>query len=338
LKKTILDVARELNLSPSTISKIVNNNGRISLKTRERVLKYVKESGYVAMDSARKLSAKKSYSIGVIYADISLVGFEHPFFSRILQSFRNFVEPNGYDIVLIVSKLGQNELTYVDWCRNKKVDGVLIVMGNINNQNIKDVVASSFPTVSTDITMPNLTSVFSDDNMGVDLAVDFAINNNFKNIRIVSGPLTVRSFSTRIDRYKQLIIEKNLNSTTDDIMITPGFSYDNGYQAGLSIAKDSKNLPDIILVFSDVLAFGVIRSLQDQGIKVPEDISVVGYDDIDFARHFTPSLTTIRQDVDKIGEIAAKELLDSIENPKTKETKIMQIPVSLVERDSTKKK
>ena len=338
MKKTILDVARELNLSPSTISKIVNNNGRISLKTRERVLKYVKESGYVAMDSARKLSAKKSYSIGVIYADISLVGFEHPFFSRILQSFRNFVEPNGYDIVLIVSKLGQNELTYVDWCRNKKVDGVLIVMGNINNQNIKDVVASSFPTVSTDITMPNLTSVFSDDNMGVDLAVDFAINNNFKNIRIVSGPLTVRSFSTRIDRYKQLIIEKNLNSTTDDIMITPGFSYDNGYQAGLSIAKDSKNLPDIILVFSDVLAFGVIRSLQDQGIKVPEDISVVGYDDIDFARHFTPSLTTIRQDVDKIGEIAAKELLDSIENPKTKETKIMQIPVSLVERDSTKKK
>jgi DNA-binding LacI/PurR family transcriptional regulator len=338
VKKTILDVARELNLSPSTISKIVNNTGRISSKTRERVLKYVKESGYVAMDSARKLSAKKSYSIGVIYADISLIGFEHPFFSRILQSFRDYVEPNGYDIVLIVSKLGQNELTYLEWCRNKKVDGVLIVMGNINNQNIKDVVASSYPTVSTDITMPNLTSVFSDDNMGVDLAVDFAIKNNLNKIKVVSGPLTVRSFSTRIDRFKELIKKRNLESSSDDIMIISGFGYEDGYQAGLSIAKNKNDLPEIILVFSDVLAFGVIRSLQDQGIRVPEDISVIGYDDIDFARHFTPSLSTIRQDVDKIGEIAAIELLQSIENPKAKETRVIQIPVSLIERDSTIKK
>lgn len=337
MKKTIIEVAKELNLSPSTISKIVNGKGRISQETRERVLKYVQESGYVAMSSARILSSKKSWTIGVIYSDISLIGFEHPFFSRILQSFKDEVEKEGYEIVLIVSKLGNNELTYVDWCRNKKVDGVLILMGNINNPNIQQLVASSYPVVSADIVMPNLFSVFSDDVMGVKIFIDYALKLGYKHLGIITGPLTARSFYNRLDHFRMLMKDYQLSYRESDIFVASGFGFEHGYIIGQEIAIND-NHPEIFLVTSDVIAFGVIRGLQDQGIGVPENISIVGYDDIDFAKHYVPALTTIRQDTKEIGLQAAKHLMRLIEDPSKKKQAIELIPVTLIERQSTKKK
>ncbi len=337
MKKTIIEVAKELNLSPSTISKIVNGKGRISQDTRDRVLKYVQESGYVAMSSARILSSKKSWTIGVIYSDISLIGFEHPFFSRILQSFKDEVEKEGYEIVLIVSKLGNIEMTYLDWCRNKKVDGVLILMGNINNPNIQQLVASPIPVVSADIVMPNLYSVFSDDVMGVKLFIEYAQKLGYKHLGIVTGPLTARSFYNRLDHFRMLMKEFHIPYQESDIYVADGFGFEHGYTIGKAIALD-QNHPDIFLVTSDVIAFGVIRGLQDQGMHVPDDISIVGYDDIDFARHYVPALTTIKQDTKEIGLQAARQLMELIADPIQKKQTIQLIPVTLIERQTTKKK
>ncbi|MFU8792523.1 MAG: LacI family DNA-binding transcriptional regulator [Acholeplasmataceae bacterium] len=335
MKKTIIDVAYDLGLSPSTISKVVNNKGRVSSETRTRVLAYVKEIGYVADNSARILKSKKSWTIGVIYSDISLIGFEHPFFSRILQAFKNYMAKEGYDIVLIVSKLGHNELTYLEWCKNKKVDGVLIVMGNINNPNIIEVVNSDYPCVSTDIVMPNLQSVISDDYQGVGICVDHAQTLGFSKIAIVSGPTTSRSFVNRIEAFRNEMAQRDLPFNDEDIVIADGFGDDSGYRAALSLISQKEERPEIILVFSDVLAFGVIRALEDNGINVPEDISVIGYDDIDFSRHFTPALTTIYQDTKAMGEMAAQVLLKTIKEGKVKKQEIIKIPVELKKRSTT---
>lgn len=335
LKKTIVDIAKELNLAPSTISKIVNNKGRISPETRERVLAYVKQEGYVAMSNARILSSKKSWTIGVIYSDISLVGFEHPFFSRILQSFKSYVEKVGYEIVMIVSKLGKNELTYVDWCRNKKVDGVFIVMGNINNPNIKGVVESEYPCVSADIVMPGLTSIMSDDHHGVRLMFDYAQEKNMKNIIAVSGPLTSRSFQYRSETFVDELSIRGLKKEQNMIYYTSGFAFEDGYEIGLKIA-DLSVKPEIIFVFSDVIAFGVIRALESKGFNVPDDIEVIGTDDIDFTQHFVPALSTIKQDMKAIGEKSAVELLKMIEDNKKNGQVIHKIPMSLIKRQTTK--
>ncbi len=337
MKKTIIEVAKELNLSPSTISKIVNGKGRISKETRARVLAYVKESEYVAMSSARILSSKKSWTIGVIYSDISLIGFEHPHFSRILQSFMDEVEKEGYEITMIVSKIGDNEMTYLDWCRNKKVDGVLIMMGNINNPNIQQLVSSSFPVVSADIVMENLLSVFSDDFMGVKQFIDFALDLGFQHLGIVTGPLIARSFYNRLDHFQTLMKEYQLPYQSSDIYVSDGFGFGHGFTIGKQIAQNN-NIPEIFLVTSDVIAFGVIRGLQSQGIRVPEDVSVVGYDDIDFAKHYVPSLTTIRQNTSEIGKQAAHHLMRLIADPSQKKQDIQLIPVQLIERESTKRK
>ncbi|HBG33236.1 MAG TPA: hypothetical protein DDW82_05945 [Acholeplasmataceae bacterium] len=322
-------------MSTSTISKIVNGKGRISQETRDRVLKYVEESGYVAMSSARILSSKKSWTIGVIYSDISLIGFEHPFFSHILQSFKSQVERAGYEIVMIVSKLGNSELTYLDWCRNKKVDGVLIVMGNINNPNIIELVQSDIPTISTDIVMPNLYSVISDDYKGVELYINYAVSKGYKRIGIVSGPFSARSFYNRLEAYRNLMNQKGLTYAETDIVVADGFGYDEGFVVGEFIAS-LKDRPDIYLVTSDVIAFGVIRGLESKGFNVPNQIEIVGYDDIDFSKHFTPPLTTIKQDTAKIGFQAANQLIQMIENPTQKKQTITHVPVEIVIRETTK--
>lgn len=335
MKKTIVEVAKELNLSPSTISKIVNGKGRISQETRNRVLDYVKESGYVAMSSARILSSKKSWTIGVVYSDISLIGFEHPFFSRILQAFKNEVERCGYEIVLIVSKLGDHELTYLEWCKNKKVDGVLIVMGNVNNPNIIELVQSNIPCISTDIVMPNLESVISDDFMGVKIFIDYAISKGHQKIGIISGPLTARSFYNRLEAYRIFMDQSHLTYDESDIIIADEFGYESGERAANLILSNTRR-PSIYLVMSDVIAFGVVKKLVSQNIKIPDDIEIIGYDDIDFAKHFEPALSTIRQDTKMIGYTAARKLLAVIENPIEKKQIIHKIPVELIHRQTTK--
>jgi DNA-binding LacI/PurR family transcriptional regulator len=336
MSKSITEVAKDLNLAPSTISKVVNNNGRVGTETRKRVLEYVKEVGYVANSSARILKSKKSSTIGVVYSDISQVGFEHPFFSRIFQSFKTHVEQAGYEIVMIIHKLGTSEQSYLQWSMNKKIDGILIVVGNINNPNIIEVVNSDLPCVSTDIIMPNLHSVISDDYQGVSLSIKYAISKNLTKIYVISGPNTARSFSERVEAFRMEMKINKLSFDEENLIISTGFSDEDGYQSALKLLKN-KNLPELVLVFSDVIAFGVIRCFESNGFHVPNDIEVIGFDDIQFSKYFTPSLSTIRQETQQIGTVAANELLKEIENGKEKKQTITRIPVSIVHRDTTNK-
>lgn len=336
MKKTIYDVAKDMNLSPGTISKILHNKGNVSQKTRERVLAYVKEIGFVADSSARILKAKRSSTLGIVFSDIAEFGLEHPFFSSVLQHFKNYVEKNGYEIVFIVNRIGQQELSYLRWCKVKKVDGVLIVTGNINKPNIIELVNSDIPSVSVDITMENLTTVISDDTMGIKLGLDYAIKSGLKRFGCVSGPYTSRAYNERFMVFKKTVEENNLIFNEEYCSEAESYGFTGGYKATEEIIKNNEIMPDFLFAFSDELAFGVIRCLEDNGYKVPEDISVIGFDDVYFAKLFSPKLTTIRQNKKEIGEVAAQTLLDIIENQKAPISPVKCIPVELVVRDSTK--
>lgn len=336
MKCTIFDVAKAMNLSPGTISKILHNSGNISQQTRERVLTYVKEIGYVADTNARILKSKHSWTIGIIFSDISLIGLEHPFFASIIQNFKNYVEKNGYEIVFIVNKLGTNEMTYLEWCRNKRVDGVFIVSGNINNKNIIELVNSEIPSVSTDIIMPHLNSVISDDYQGVELGINYALTLGLNRIACITGPLTSRAFSERLLAYNNIMQEKGLKLRKHYFEEALSFGYTSGFNATIIMLDHVEEIPNVILAFSDDLAFGVVRAIESRGFIVPNDISVIGFDDIQYAKLFTPSLTTIRQDKVLIAEAAAKILLAKIKHETEKVDIVLRIPVDLVIRNSTK--
>ncbi|MBU1093996.1 MAG: LacI family transcriptional regulator [Firmicutes bacterium] len=337
-KRTIYDIAAELELAPGTISKVLNHTGNVSDKTRERVLSYIKQVGYVPTSSARMLKSKRTYTIGVVFTEESDIGLEHSFFSSILQAFKTHVENEGYELSFIVRKLGKNHLTYYEWCMNKRVDGVYIVVGDFNDQGLHEILESGIPAVSTDMFLPGLHTVVSDNDQGMKISMEY-IKNELKkqHVAMVGGPVTSKAFVERLISFQKYVKEYNFATSTKDIVLSESFGFTGGFNAVQQLMKQVTTKPEVILAASDDIALGVIKGLTSMGIKIPQEIQVIGFDDIAFARHFTPSLTTIAQNRKLLGETAAKMLIQLIESPEEEIDEIITLPVSLIERESTKK-
>ncbi len=336
-KRTIYDIATELELAPGTISKVLNHTGNVSTKTRERVLAYIKQVGYVPTSSARMLKSKRTYTIGVVFTEESAIGLEHSFFSSILQSFKSYVENEGYELSFIVRKLGKNHLTYYEWCMNKRVDGVYIVVGDFNDQGLHEILQSGIPAVSTDMFLPGLHTVVSDNDQGIKISMEYIRDTlKKKHVAMVAGPDTSKAFVERLISFRKYVQEFNFETTEQDIVLSESFGFTGGFNAVRQLMKQVAKQPEVILAASDDIALGIIKGLTSMGIKIPEEIQVIGFDDIAFAKHFTPSLTTISQDRKLLGETAAKMLIQLIESPEDEIDEIIMLPVQLIERDSTK--
>jgi LacI family transcriptional regulator len=335
LKHTVITIAAELGVAPSTISKIIHHTGNFSDDLRERVLDYVKAVGYVPASSARTLRSKRTWTIGVIYTEESKIGLEHPFFSAVLQSFKNYTEKAGYDLSFIVKQIGDNHMSYLNWCRNKKVDGVLIVVGSHNNPELIELVESEIPCVSTDVVRDKLQTIVSDNEQGIRLSIEYAIAHGITRIGMIAGPLTARHFLYRFTKYKEVMQAKGLLVDNDIVISARGFGHTSGYEAAIQLLSRPTVPPELLLVGSDLLAFGAIQGIQSLGYRVPNDIQVIGFDDISFARMFAPKLTTIRQDTESIGIKAAEILLEMIDGNLPNSTGIHRIPVELIPRETT---
>lgn len=335
-KRTIYTIAEELNLAPGTISKVINGTGNVSESTRERVLKYIKSVGYVPTTSARILKSKRTYSIGVVFTEESDIGLEHSFFSSILQHFKTYVEKKGYELSFIVKNIGQHELSYYQWCLNKRVDAVYIVVGNYHDKGLIEIIDSDIPCVSNDMVVPGLHTVISDNEQGMLLTIKY-IKEELKlnKIAYISGPQSSKAFNERVKFTKQFVDMYGL-TFVNDIIYAKSFGFTSGYNAANELFKQTKTLPEVIVVSSDDLALGVIKRTKELGYKIPEDIQIIGYDDINFAKHFTPPLTTIRQNRALLGETAAKLIINLINHPEQQFKEISKLPVELIRRQSTK--
>lgn len=336
-KRTIYTLAKELSLSAGTISKVLNQNGNVSEMTRKRVLAHIKEVGYVPTSSARMLKSKRTYTVGIVFTEELDIGLEHSFFSSILQHFKNYVEKEGYELSFIVTKLGKHELSYYEWCKNKRVDGVYIVVGNYNDRGLYELINSEIPCVSTDMILNKLHTVISDNEQGVLISMDYAKDVLKKEkIALVSGPLSSKAFNERYIAYQHLIETYNLYFEEAYVVFAESFGFTSGYRAVLELIAKVEQRPEVLLVGSDDIALGVLKGLSDLKIKVPEDIQVIGFDDISFAKHFTPPLTTVQQDRQALGEMAAKQLINLMENPDHNSSEIIKLPVKLIIRQTTK--
>ena len=337
-KKTIYDIAKDLNLAPSTISKVINHKGNVSDATRKRVLDYVKEVGYVPTSSARMIKSGRSYSIGVVFTEELNIGLEHAFFSSLLQHFKTYAERQGYELSFIVSQLGNHKMSYYEWCLNKKVDGVYIVVGAYDDKGILDLAKRDIPVVSNDILLDGIKTFISNNEQGINIALDFFFNEaKLKRVGMISGPLSSRAFKTRHDAFYKYFDNKGLTVNPNHIVESKSFGFTSGYKAMEQMIKNQKELPEGIIVGSDDIAIGVLRCLYDNNIKVPEEIQLIGFDDIHSARLLTPSLSTIRQDTVKLGEAAAASLIKMIEDPTFEVPQLVELPVNLILRETTKK-
>lgn len=331
---TIYDIAKKTGYSISTVSKVLNNYSDVGDKAKKKISEAVEELGYYPSSSARTLSTKRSWTIGVVFAEDSGIGIEHPFFNAVIESFKKCAEKEGYDLLFASNNIGNEPKNYVDHFLYRGVDGVVVVCSTLNSPDLEKLVESDVPSVVIDLDMRGANVVYSDNLHGSELAVDYLHSLGHKKIAHLHGSKTLFVGEQRLEGFYSAMKKHNLTLPKEYVVDGGVFSYDGGKEAMEKILKLT-DLPTAVYAAGDMMAIGAIAAIQEAGLNVPNDFSIIGFDDIEIGKYMTPGLTTIKQDTTLIGKTAANLLFEQI-NTMEKQLMSVKIPVKLIERTSCK--
>ena len=309
------EIAKRCNVSVATVSKAMNGYSDIGIETKNFILKTASEMGYLPNSSARALKTKRSYNLGVLFVDEARSGLTHDYFNHILESFRKTAQERGYDITFTNGKVSGQKMSYYEHCRYRGVDGVVIACVDFYTEEVLELVRSEIPVVTIDHVFDGRISVVSNNVQGMEELVSFLYEKGHRKIAYIHGEdsSVTRARLTSFYRTAQSL---GLEIPEEYIRTAPYRDADSAAKATGELL-DLPNPPTCILYPDDYAAIGGINEIRERGLRIPEDISIAGYDGITIAKILEPKLTTLCQDTVAIGRIAAEKLIDLIENPKT---------------------
>lgn len=331
---SIKDVAKEANVSIATVSRVLNNIDVVNEETKKKVLEAIKKLDYRPNIVARSLKTQKTKTIGIIIPDIS--NSMYPEIVRGAEDVSNIYE---YNIILCNTDLDpEKELEYFRVLGEKMVDGVIYISNSLESTVMKTIKDSNMPIVliETNGRETEYPSVIIDNKQAAIDAVNYLIEKGNKKIAYIGTDVdAVNASAIRYYGYKDAL-EKNNISYNEDIVYFCKYSLkaEDGYKAMNSILSKTKDI-DALFCANDDLAMGAINSLRDNGIKIPEDVDVIGFNDTYGAEFFYPRLTTIAQPLYDMGSVATRMLIKKINNQPI-DKKLFILPYKLVERDSCK--
>ncbi|TYS67106.1 LacI family transcriptional regulator [Sutcliffiella horikoshii] len=331
---TIYDIAKKTGFSITTVSKVLNNYTDVSEKTKKKILEAVEEMGYYPNSHARSLMTKKSWTIGVVFMENLGVGIKHPFFNAVIESFKQRAEQFGYDMLFVSRNIINEKKSYLDHFRHRGVDGVVVVCSVSDDPEVKKLMESPLPTVIIDMHSSKSSVVYSDNSYGSVLAVDYLYSLGHRKIAHIYGHQETYAGTERLKGFIKAVKKHNLDIPKSYIVNGGFFSLESGEQAMKELLS-LDDRPTAVYAAGDNMAIGAMKAIREFGLSVPDDISVIGYDDIEIAKHIAPPLTTVKQDMSQLGSTAADLLLDQI-NDKTKLNKAVTIPVELIIRETCK--
>lgn len=309
MNPTIRDVAELAGVHPSTVSRVINDDSRISEKTKNKVLLIIKKLGYTPNAIARGLKTKRTYTLGMLIPDIT-----NPFFAEIARGVEDAANANGFNIILCNTddKL-KKERIYLEILKGKRVDGLILGTAHIKDKSILELENNNFPyiLVSRNIEGLDKNCVIVDDVAGGIMATEYLIKLGHRRIAHITGPLKTRSALNRLKGYK-LTLKKYEIEYRDELVGEGDFRIKGGYQVMKRFLKLAEP-PTAIFAANDLLALGAIQAIQKKKYHIPEDFCIIGFDDIRLASFVHPSLTTIRQPMLEMGALAVKMLLKIIE-------------------------
>ena len=309
------DIAKRCSVSTATVSKALNGQPDIGEETRERILRLADEMGYMANSAARALKTNRSYNIGVLFVDPMHGGLAHEFFSTVLDGIRSEAERHGYDITFINGSVGQRQTSYLQHCRYRGVDGVVIASADFQDPAIVRLAESEIPTVTLDYSFDSRTSILSDNVRGMETLVRFVHSRGHRRIAFVHGEVTSVT-QKRLASFKKTCAALGLEIPPD--YIRPAIYHDprsSGLHTRALLALP--NRPTCIIYPDDLSFLGGMSELERHGLSIPKDMSVAGYDGIPLSQVLRPRLTTYRQGAERMGREAARLLIEQIENPDT---------------------
>jgi DNA-binding LacI/PurR family transcriptional regulator len=330
MRKTIEEIAKIAGVSKTTISRVINNKPDVHPKTRESILKIMDEYEFQPNIFARSIRTQKINHIGLIIPYTVEYIFSNQFYVDVLRGISNEIERRGYYLVICYV----HETNYVEIYNQNRVEGfVLMSPGSIHHSIIHELQSLNIPFITTAklINEPDMKYVDVDNVKSAKMAVEHLISFGHKDIAFIGKPALTSSYD-RLIGYKETLKEKDIPIHETLIKVTKASSVQSGYDVMLELLE-LEAPPTAVFVANDIMAFGAIKAIQEKGKSVPEDISVIGFDDIPLAQHMTPSLTTIRQPAVEKGTIATEILIDFLVEKKPMKTMILE--TELIKRNST---
>ncbi len=328
---SIKDIATACGVSIATVSKALRDQSDISVETKERIKRTADELGYFPNAAARALKTNQSKNLGVLYMEG--VGLKHEYFSGVLQSFKSRAEQLGYDITFINTNRAEGKMSYLEHCRYRNFDGVVIVSAIFTSPEVVELMNSDLPIVTIDYVHYNCSSVSSNNVRGMNDLLRYIIKMGHRKIAYIHGQSRSYVTKERLAAFYQALDEHGID-------VPDEYVKESCYLEAEMCEKYTKELlnlsdpPTCIVYPDDTALIGGLNAIRDLGLTIPDDISVAGYDGTKFSELLYPTLTTIKQNTDQIGKEAADRLIRIIEKPKTTLVERVAVEGTLVKGQS----
>ncbi len=334
MKTTIVDVAKACNVSVATVSRVINGNYPVKIETKEKVLKVIEELQYKPNTQARDLIKKQSSTIGGVVPSLSIM-----FFTNVINGIERYFEKSEYSIFLCITEHDKDkEISRINELISRNVAGIIVVDPGIENVESKyfDKIAKSIPMVFVNRYSEslNISSVLNDQEEGSMLAINYLLSNNHKNIAFIRGDNSY-SYDIKEKVYKQMM--KDIGNFTKDYIVNIGHgnsiqTVNQTMEKGLNLLSNNKDITGVFAC-NDLMAIGIMNACKKLNIKIPNDLSIVGYDNIELSEMVEPKLTTIDQNMFLLGENSAILLNEKIANDNKYSKKIV-LKNHLVQRET----
>lgn len=325
---TIKDVAKLAGVALSTASYALNGDSKVSTKTRDKVLEAARQLNYRKNGFAMDLKRSRTNTIALILTDLS-----GPYYSELIRSVQDVALSHGYDLIAC-SSMGGQESTAVKFLREKRVDGAIVLAHNITNDILFESASLRFPIVVMDreTTGEGLINVRVDGEQGGYTATRYLIERGHRRIAYISGPSNSYDNSLRYQGYQRAMREAGLEEQSK-WRLSGNFIREGGYNATKMMMMQGE-LPSAIFYGNDEMAIGGIKALEEGRFSVPQDVSVIGFDDIQLAEYLSPPLTTIHQPMHELGSLAGHLLFQMLDGEEVNDS--YKLMIELTERNSVR--
>jgi len=322
-------VAEKAGVSVNTASRAINNKSDINEETKKKVLKIAQELGYVRNATAVALRTRKTRTIGVVIADN-----RNPFYAEVLNGMEAAAREKNYHIILANTQRDyKKEEEAINLLLTKRVDGLLITPVQDRDDDIKNLIDANIPfvIVGRDFENIEVDAVYNDEVKGGFLATEYLINKGHKRIALVDGFLYKSPARGRLEGYKKALKKYGI-PLDGDLLSVGDIDVKDGYERTKQLLEKELNFT-AIFAYNDMMAFGAMQAIKEKGLRIPEDIGLVGYDDIPFSSLISPALTTIRLQKQDLGVESVKLLFSRMNGNRKKAKKIM-LDVELIIRET----
>lgn len=330
-KATIYDIAEKANVSISTVSRVFNGNASVSKKTRRKVEKAMEELNYIPNALARSLVNRSSNTIGVVVSDIT-----NPFFTEVIEGIENYLNSQGFTVFLSSSRYGvEKENLYISQMIEKRVDGLIVFNTCSEEASIIGRIKNIIPVVTVQSALSETDCVNTTDETGAYNAVDYLIKQGHTKIAFLVYNFENSTIRNRLKGYYNAHRDNGAEISEKYVRYSDFTPY-CGYHMTNEILE---NMPEVsaIFTYNDHLAVSAYYAIQMKGLRIPDDISVVGYDNIELASLMRPALTTVEQPTYEIGKSAAELILSRIRDNRKSAHHTVLLPTKLIVRDSVKR-